>query len=73
MTGNVAMLIWLGKQHLGQQDKVIETQRDMSQLVEDEWETPPIRTADDAPRATPPSKAVTRPGAGRLEWLRVQG
>lgn len=50
MTGSVAMLIWLGKQHLGQQEKIIETRRGMDQLFDDELPTPvkKFETAEEA-------------------------
>ena len=51
MSGNVVMLIWLGKQHLGQQDKVIETRRGMDQLFDDELPVLPaqkVKTAEEA-------------------------
>jgi hypothetical protein len=48
MTGSVAMLIWLGKQHLGQQEKIIETRRGMAQLFDDELPVHKFETAEEA-------------------------
>lgn len=48
MTGNVAMLIWLGKQQLGQQEKIIETRRGMHQLFDDELPVHEFETAEEA-------------------------
>ena len=33
MTGNVTMLIWLGKQHLGQQDRLIQDTVDYTPVL----------------------------------------
>lgn len=48
MTGSVAMLIWLGKQHLGQQEKIIETRRGMDQLFDEELPAHEFETAEEA-------------------------
>ncbi len=48
MTGSVAMLIWLGKQQLGQQDKVIETHRGMDELFDEERPVQKFETAEEA-------------------------
>ena len=38
MTGNVTMLIWLGKQHLGQQDRVFVPHFDLEQCTDEQLE-----------------------------------
>ena len=48
MTGSVAMLIWLGKQQLGQQEKIIETRRGMDELLDDELPVHNFETAEEA-------------------------
>lgn len=45
--GNVAMLIWLGKQHLGQRDKIDETRREEVVTIEP-FDAPKPRLADTA-------------------------
>jgi len=45
--GNVAMLIWLGKQHLGQREKIDETRREEVVTIEP-FEAPKPRLADSA-------------------------
>jgi hypothetical protein len=45
--GNVAMLIWLGKQHLGQRDKIDETRREEVVTIEP-FDVPKPRLADGA-------------------------
>jgi hypothetical protein len=50
MTGNVTMLIWLGKQHLAQQDKVIETRRSMGDLLAEQIGGIEIHSPEDAKR-----------------------
>jgi predicted transcriptional regulator len=45
--GNVAMLIWLGKQHLGQRDKIDETRREEVVTIEP-FDVPKPRLADTA-------------------------
>lgn len=45
--GNVAMLIWLGKQYLGQRDKIDETRREEVVTIEP-FEIPKPRLVDSA-------------------------
>ena len=45
--GNVAMLIWLGKQHLGQREKIDETRREEVVTIEP-FDLPKPRLADTA-------------------------